>query len=220
MTESFEGQVGDTGLSYAREQLAGFAQVMTRANDKLILLEAALNRICREGADDQTALEGSYGYIPLEVSEFFDCLFDLEAALVKDSDYADPDLRHRRVDFVEAGCGPGRNAFLAQVTDRFEFRRVHGFDICAPMIDWGRQVLGMGDALFVADCATFDYSGYDVIYFYRPFSDMEAEAAFEDHLVSSMRSGAYVIGCGQVTLDDDRRLLRKDELGRVFKKLR
>ncbi len=166
---------GDFALQNTIRDLQQVTTVLPRIQDKLKILEAALCRVSVGEIDEGEVPEISYGYIPLGLGEFFDCLFDLEAALIADSDFKDADLPHRRVDFVEAGCGSGRNVFLAAATDRFEFGKVHGFDLSKPLIEHGQRIFGMARDLFVADCMEFDFSPYDVVYFYRPFLNEEAQ---------------------------------------------
>lgn len=218
--EEMERLRNDFAIDTAVEDLARVAALLPRLQDKLKILEAALAQITTAGLEEAQAPAESFPYIPLDLADFFDCMFDLEAALAADPDYADPDLRHRRVDLVEAGCGPGRNLFLLGATDRFEFRRLEGFDHAPELIDQGRRVFGLGERIYGGDCNSFDYAPWDVVYFYRPFSDPDAQNDFEQYLVGKMRSGAYVIGCGHVGLDRDRRLLEKCGKGRIFKKLR
>jgi hypothetical protein len=210
---------GDFALDHAVGDLGKIAAMLPRIQDKLKILEAALSQVASSGVDEGELPEQSYGYIPLDLNELFDCLFDLETALKADSDYKDPDLVHHRVDFVEAGCGSGRNIFLIGATDRFEIGKLHGFDLSKPLVDHGRLVFGLGENIIMADCMEFDFAPYDVVYFYRPFSSPEKQEAFEDRLVTQMKPGAYVIGCGNLTFSDDRRLLAKCNYGRIFKKL-
>lgn len=218
--EDLDRLTGDPSLDYSVESLQQVMQSLPRVQEKLKILEAALTSVAIAGADDEGLPDSSYSYIPLDLSEFFDAMYDLEAALAKDSDYADPDVKHRRVDFIEAGCGPGRNLCVLRATNRFELRKVQGIDLSGPMIEHGRRIFGLGDDIWTDDCMTFDFSGFDVIYFYRPIADVELEEKFESRLVENMRPGSYVIGCGNLSLGDDRRLLAKCDGNRVFKKLR
>ena len=217
--EEIDRLTGDFALQRAIEETNEISKVLPQIQDKLKILEAAMTYISVGETEQGDVPEESYGYIPLDLGHYFECLFDLETALVNDKDYRDPDLRHRRVSFVEAGCGSGRNVFLLKVTDRFEFGTVQGFDLSKPLIDHGRRVFGLGKDICTRDCMKFDYAPFDVIYFYRPFSDHDKEMAFEDQLVKSMKKGAYIIGCGNLSLSDDRRLLEKCDNGRIYKKL-
>jgi SAM-dependent methyltransferase len=217
--EEFKRLNCDFAIDHALGDLGKIAAVLPRIQDKLKILASALTQVASNGVDEGEVPEHSYGYIPLDLNELFDCLFDLEAALKADSDYKDPDLVHRRVDFVEAGCGSGRNIFLIGATDRFETGKLHGFDRCEPLIEHGRRVFGLGQNIFPADCLEFDFASYDVVFFYRPFSTADKQEAFENRLVGQLKPGAYVIGCGNLTFPDDRRLLAKCDHGRVFKKL-
>jgi SAM-dependent methyltransferase len=218
--EELSRLIGDPTIDYSMESLEQVTRSLPRIQEKLKILEAALTSVAMVGADDAGLPDTSYSYIPLDLTEFFDAMYDLEAALAEDPDYSDPDVRHRRVDFIEAGCGPGRNLSLLRATDRFELRKIHGIDLSDPMITHGRRIFGLGEDIWTADCLTFDYAPYDVIYFYRPIADIELQKTFEDYLVRNMRSGAYVIGCGNLGLAEDRRLLAKCDGNRVYKKLR
>ncbi|MCF6234298.1 MAG: hypothetical protein L3J36_14535 [Rhodobacteraceae bacterium] len=218
--EVIDNMVGDANLVSTQSNLKEMIAFVPQIQDKLKIMEAALNQISVGKVEEGDVPESSFGYIPIDLGDFFDSLFDLEAALIADSEFKDADLAHRRVDLVEVGCGSGRNVFLATATDRFEFGKVHGFDLSAPLIEHGRQIFAKGKDLFVADCMEFDYAPYDVVYFYRPFSDEAAQQRFEDRLVDNLSPGAYVIGCGNLSFPDDRRLLAKCENGRLFKKLR
>lgn len=218
--EEMETLIGDMALKSARDDLIDAALAMTRAHEKLKIMEAALTQLSTADQDIETVPEESYSYIALDLSDFFEALYDLETALKADTDYSDADLIHRRVSFLEIGCGSGRNLYLLGATDRFEIGRMHGFDISQQLIDHGRKVFGFGDQIEVGDCLTYDYSDFDVIYFYRPFSDLAVEEKFEKALVKSMKPGAYVIGCSNLTYSDDRRLLSKCENDRIYKKLR
>ena len=149
---------GDFALDHAVGDLGKIAAMLPRIQDKLKILEAALSQVASSGVDEGELPEQSYGYIPLDLNELFDCLFDLETALKADSDYKDPDLVHHRVDFVEAGCGSGRNIFLIGATDRFEFGKLHGFDLSKPLVDHGRLVFGLGENIIMADCMKFDFA--------------------------------------------------------------
>ena len=211
---------GDFELEHALAGLTKLTESIPRVQDKLRILEAALSQVATGDVSEGDVPEVSYGYIPLDLAEFFEAIFDLEKALSTDPDYKDNDIRHRRVDFVEAGCGSARNLYLLGVTDRFEFGKLHGFDLSEPLIEHGRNVFGLGDTIFTGDCNTFDFSPYDVIYFYRPFSDSDAQRAFENKLVDQLKPGAYIIGCGHLSFDEDRRLISKCEQNRLFKKLR
>ncbi|WP_176473826.1 class I SAM-dependent methyltransferase [Actibacterium ureilyticum] len=218
--DEMDSLTGDMALKSARDDLIDAALAMTRAHEKLKILEAALTQLSTAEQSIESVPEESYSYIALDLGDFFDALYDLEGALKADADYRDADLAHRRYSFLEIGCGSGRNLFLLGATDRFEVGQMRGFDISPELIEHGRKVFGFTDQIGVGDCKSFDYGDFDVVYFYRPFSDMAAEEAFEDYLVRGMKPGAYVIGCSNLTFADDRRLISKCENDRIFKKLR
>ena len=206
-------------ITEVAEQANELAASIPQMLEKITLLQAAVNSIANVGLDESDTPETSHGYIPLDLGEFFASLFALERVLINDVDYRHAELRHRPCTFLEVGCGPGRITHLLGCTDRFNFEKIHGFDISEEMIKAGRERYGLGSDLFVADCLTFDYSGYDVVYFYRPLSDEDAETAFETRLIETLKPGALIMGAGQVSLDDNRKVVPKDEQHSIYKVL-
>jgi len=209
----------DHRLLESIDNLERTTKYMRQIGDVGMILQTALDKIGQQEAESVTPSSGGYGYVPLEMSELFELMFLLEEVLSDDADYKHADLPHRPLKFVEVGCGIGRNVHLLSCTNRFHLEKVDGFDIVEDYINIGHKHFGADLSLFVDDCMTFDYSGYDVIYFYRPLQDERLEMRFEDYLVSSMKSGAYIVGCFNAKLEKSRRLIRKDDGGRIWKRV-
>lgn len=206
-------------LNEVSEQVSELATSVPQLLEKITLLQAAVNDFASNGLEEGDIPEQSHGYIPLDLGEFFASLFALEQVLMLDVDYRHAELRHRPCTFLEVGCGRGRLVHLLSCTDRFNFDKIHGFDISEPMIKSGQARYGLGNNLFVQDCMTFDYSGYDVVFFYRPLSDDDAQTAFETRLVETLKPGALILGAGEVSLEDNRKVVAKDEHNSIFKRL-
>jgi hypothetical protein len=113
----------------------------------------------------------------------------------------------------------GRNVYLLQATTRFHFDKIVGFDVVEAYVAAGQKYFGLGPNLFVADCLSFDYGGYDIIYFYRPFVDDEKQKLFETRLIETSKVGAYIIGSVSEFLDESRRLIRKDDGRKIWKRV-
>lgn len=209
----------DEGLDEALAELDQARGRLGTLRDRLFMLQAAYDEIALRGTEGVVAAPGAHGYVPVSLNLLFDGLFALERFLAEDADYAHPELAHRPLRFVEAGCGTGRIVHLLHATDRFAFLDIHGFDLSESMIAAGRERFGLGENIFVADCLGFDYSSYDVIFFYRPIEDEALEIAFEDRIVRQMRRGAYLLCFGARTYHKDRRLLERDGRYGIYKRL-
>ena len=66
---------------------------------------------------------------------------------------------------------------------------------------------------------TFDYGGFDLIFFYRPFSDDKLEVKFENHLIDSAKTGAVIIAMSNERFSKSRKVAEIGEAGTIFKKL-
>jgi hypothetical protein len=215
----FEDIADDYSLQLAIENVSDLVRQVRRLQDKVKILQTAITKVGCQEVDGVEPDAAAYRYIPLSLDEFFDTLFDLEGHLSQDPDYRHADLPYRPCSFVEVGCGVGRNIFLLSATTRFHFDKILGFDIVEAYVAAGQKYFGLGSNVFVADCLSFDYGGYDIIYFYRPFTDDEKQKSFETHLIESSKAGAYIIGCGSEILDESRRLIRKDDGRRIWKRV-
>lgn len=215
----FEDIMQDHSLLQTLEGLQQAIKHVTQLRDKLTIMQAALDAIGMEDADMIPPSQGGFAYIPIEMNEFFEVLFTLEEILSSDADYTHTDLPHRPLTFVEVGCGIGRNVHVLSATNRFHYEKIDGFDVVEQYIDIGKKHFGSDLSIFVEDCMDFDYSGYDVIYFYRPLQDERMQKRFENYLIKTMKTGAYIIGCFNVNLEKSRRLIRKDDAGRIWKKV-
>jgi SAM-dependent methyltransferase len=138
--------------------------------------------------------QDSHSYIALDAARFLDMLMDLDGFLTGDPDYAVASGRYRPVSFLEVGCGQGRNMVLAQNARVLMIERIRGFDIDSGMVAGGREAFGFGHDIYVADALEVDYGGHDVIYAFRPFSNMEVQARLEERISSTMSVGAYYLG--------------------------
>lgn len=215
----FEEIMQDDHLSDALEHAQSLATNLPKALDKNKLYKAAIDHFAQLDLNDSDVPEGSYGYVPVDLDDFLNAILELENILSADVDYKHSELRHRPCSFLEVGCGTGRNVHLLGRTDRFVFDCVHGFDLSERMIETGRQRYGLSRDIFVQDCLDFDYGGYDVVFFYCPISDNEIEKRFEERLVDTLKSGAFIVAFGDESLDENRKLIPKGDSRRIYKKM-
>jgi len=215
----FEDIPDDYQTQYALDNLADLSRHVRRLRDKIKILQTAISKIGCADVESVETEAGAYHYIPLHLDEFFESIFELEGHLAQDPDYRHTDLPYRPCSFIEVGCGVGRNVYLLGATTRFHFDKIVGFDVVEAYVAAGQKHFGLGSNLFVADCLTFDYGGYDIIYFYRPFIEKEKQKVFESRLIESAKVGAYIVGCGSELLDESRRLIRKGEGCRIWKRV-
>lgn len=217
--ERFDDISDDIALSRTLEDITGLTSVLTATHEKNKILRAALNQIGVSHIDGVETRKGAYSYIPLDLDEFFDMMFLLETRLSEDPDYRHTDKPHRPVSFLEVGCGHGRNLHLLRATDRFCMEKIVGFDIVPEYVEAGRTFFELGDDIFKDDALTFDYGGFDVVYYYRPFSDEKLQRKFEKRVISTVKRGAYIVASLSDSLDRARELVQKDERGRIWKRL-
>ncbi len=217
--DRFEDLTEDYALHRALDDVGTLVDNVRLASEKNRILQAALSQIAMDEVSEAESADGSYGYIPLDLNQFFDLLFALEKHLAEDPDYRHTDKPHRPCSFLEVGCGPGRNLHVLHATDRFTFDKISGFDIVQEYIAAGRKYFGLGEDIFQDDALKFDYGGYDIIYYYRPFHEDKLQAKFEKRLISTMKRGAYLLASLDVTLSKSRRLVAKDDLLGIWKRL-
>ncbi len=137
--------------------------------------------------------EESHEYIPIGVPYYLDMLCRLDGMLTLDPDYSDAEKRYRPVSFLEVGAGSGRNMMLAKSSEILLCNSVHGFDINPDQIAEGEQMFDLKGSLEVADALDFDYGGYDVIFSYRPFSDLSMQEKLEARMADTMLPSTYFV---------------------------
>ena len=162
----------------------------------------------------------STSYIPLPVDEYLTLLIALNRLLMADADYAVPDAPYRPVSFLEVGCGHGRLMFLTKQSGLLRCSSIEGFDFNPQLVSLGREALMLGDAIVEGEAMTFNYSGHDVIYSFRPFRDNEMQADFEARLVRQMQPSAYLISPSALDLARHPELRRMSDHLPIWKKAR
>jgi SAM-dependent methyltransferase len=178
----------DPDVTVALEQLAFGQAGMEHVVRKYAAVTRAYEAIDATWPVNASVPDGSFGYVALSASGFLDLMFELQDVLALDPEFRSEGA-HTPISLLDAGCGTGRNLHLIEASGAFERVDAHGIDIVGAYIEHGRLIYQLGDRIAQGDCMALDYSGYDVVYFYRPFADDEAQAAFEAHLIESLRQG-------------------------------
>jgi SAM-dependent methyltransferase len=217
--DRFEDLTEDFALHRALDDVGAMVESVRQASEKNRILQAALSQIGMDDFASAESADGSYGYIPLDLNQFFELMFALEKHLADDPDYRHTDKPHRPCSFLEVGCGPGRNLHILRATDRFTFDKISGFDIVPEYVAAGRKFFGLEEDIFQEDALKFDYGGYDIIYYYRPFFEDKLQEKFEKRLISTMKRGAYILASLDVTLAKSRQLVAKDSVLGIWKRL-
>ncbi|MEP5731623.1 MAG: class I SAM-dependent methyltransferase [Sulfitobacter sp.] len=210
-------------LSYEDEQfiedLDGIKKRYFEMARKCEIYEAALQAHDGWAVPETDGVDGSFQYIPYDLSGFAAVLIKL-ADLLPD----DPDFRHSRqpirpLSFCEVGCGIGRNLNIVKNQEILPVAKAVGFDIVPEYIETAQRLYDLGEDVFVHDAMAFDYGGFDLVFFYRPFSDDKLEAKFENHLIDSVKSGAVIIGMNTERMDKSRKVRMLEDFSDCYKKL-
>lgn len=121
----------------------------------------------------------------------------------------------RKTSFIDVGCGIGDKLLFSRyvgyephglevdpyllrvMTERLSPRVVESDRYVAPPATRARR--GGPLTLYPKDARDFDYSGFDVVFFYRPFKDVPLETILENRIWDTVKEGAFVIACAART---------------------
>lgn len=179
----------DDALSVAQVELAD-------AHRCKAALARSLNALLPHKPTETQFLEqhtGSFGYIPVDTTLFFETLIALDRQLTLDPDYAETTRRYRPVRFLDVGCGTGRNLALLKTSRLLEIQSLAGFDIDETRLCEGRDMFDLGDEIGPGDALTYDYAPFDVIFSFRPFRDPDMLENYENRMVATMSDTAYLV---------------------------
>lgn len=142
-------------------------------------LEAAF---LRGTADDSPV----FSFIPFPCGPFVDML--IEAATFFKFD--------KSKKFLDVGCGPGTKLLLAK-----GYFDVYGIDINQHFVGIANS-FGLPNAV-IANALYYDYSAYDLVYYYRPFKDLSLLQGMEERIYSQLRVGTLLAPMHSVIKWDD-----------------
>lgn len=187
--------------------------------EKCRLYETALSAPDKWAVPSIDEGEGRYAYIPIFMDSFVEMLVELDRVLADDPDFRHSNSRYRPFSVIEIGCGIGRNLNVLKHQELLPVAKAVGFDVVPDYIKVAQQLYGFGEEVFVGDCMEQDYSGFDVMFFYRPFSDDDMETAFEKYLLSSAKTGSIIVGASSVWLENSRETMPLGDSSQIYKKL-
>lgn len=110
--------------------------------------------------------------------------------------------RSKRLKFLDVGCGVGEKVYLASLFGLNSF----GLELRKELVDEGVELfksMGHGiihwsenpvtDCFIHADALTYDYSNFDILYFYCPLVDHTLQKKLELQIANTAKKGAIVI---------------------------
>lgn len=202
------------GLS---EQLAEELAVSEALESFIARLEKKERSLSAEATPSES---GRYSYVPLSRPVFMRILFAVKRLLGADFERRVP-CAHcfsevtLRKSFLDVGCGLADKVILANHAG-FE---AHGLEVDPYLLetiqarhaflecrtDRYRRPTGPAAlsnevmTLYPADALRFRYGEFDVVYFYRPFSDLKKQAQLERRIFRQVKPGALVVALSGVT---------------------
>lgn len=131
-------------------------------------------------------------------------------------DFLEKENREGSRKFIDIGCGIGNILLLAEMMD-FE---VFGIEKDTASLSIARELVG-DDCVRQEDIWSFEaIREYDVVYYFRPFSEKSRQLKFEQHIEDSIKPGAILIANRKMSdrIDTDPRFLRLDPAWPVWLK--
>lgn len=180
---------------------------MNVINEKLVRSLHTLFEKASERANDQigetpddrrtrVAKDGGYKCIHLNSASFFDTMMEMMG------NCNITDTKASKMTFVDVGCGVGEKVFFAETLGFNSF----GLELRKPLIDSAKRLfrnLGLdtldfhsdtnAPRLIQGDALEYDYSRFDVIYFYCPLHDTKLQAKLEERIAQTVKLGAIVV---------------------------
>ncbi len=96
----------------------------------------------------------------------------------------------RKPTFLDVGCGPGTKMDIAEQL----------FGLCSYGIEIDKEMAEIAARKYPLRAVQGDaleyegYAGYDIIWLYRPFRDIDKERELESRIISAMKPGAILAG--------------------------
>jgi SAM-dependent methyltransferase len=195
------------------------------------IYERAFNHVRTKDQVEEKRKKGEYPYIPLNLNTFITQVETVKLLLDLDG--------NRDRTFIDIGCGMGTKLFVAHklfhsyspakfsitgidITKQY-VKAVE--DILAAQVDpfYGSSRSNLGNiSVHVADGRTFDYSPFNIIYFYCPMLEREQEFKLERQIMRTAQKGAYVLANNNQTQYEDWTKAGFKQVGsyHIFKKVK
>lgn len=129
---------------------------------------------------------------------------------------SDGPIQNKKYNFLDVGCGIGNVLLIAEQLN-FD---VYGLEKDRYPAQVASRLIGE-DKIFQKDIWTYhDYGEYDVIYYFRPFSDRGPQKKFEKLIEDQMKAGAILIANHKNSDDigNDKRFKKLDSHLPIWKK--
>ena len=166
---------------------------------------------------------GSYYFIPNSSYRVIRDFIKIKRELRKSEHWRNKYYKEGGVSFLDAGCGIGNILVLA--LNSCLCQKATGLEYFPETLKLGRKFLKTYYS-YISENATIKkadilkykkYGDYDIIYFYRPFSDTEKERLFEKRIRDQMKVGSILIPYGNDTIFTQRdNRFKKTGLGSYF----
>jgi SAM-dependent methyltransferase len=125
---------------------------------------------------------GEYRFVPLSYSHFYDQIVKVKELISKAPTTKLPS-------FIDVGSGIGTKLLFASKIMRCSLT---GIEITRKYIEIAKKIVPQAK-LIHKDALRFDYSAFDIIYFYRPLCDAKKQRELENRIVNTAKSGAYIL---------------------------
>lgn len=140
------------------------------------------SREAAQATQNDTSCE--YPFVAMDTRQVFSQLQCARHYLEKSGRFAEG-----KTTFLDIGCGIGN---ILLVAEQFGFD-VYGIEKDPYSFQIAAELIGP-EKVTQADIRTYDrYGRFDVIYYFRPFSDHEPQARFEKLIEEQMQGGAMLI---------------------------
>lgn len=119
--------------------------------------------------------------------------------------------------FIDIGCGIGNIMLLAEMMEC----EVFGIEKDVASYSIARQLVGE-ECVSQEDIWQYSHIGkFDIVYYFRPFSEKTLQLQFESHVEQEMRPGAILIANRRMGfgIEEDTRFLRLDPEWPVWQKI-
>jgi hypothetical protein len=120
--------------------------------------------------------EIKYNYIPYEIKVFLNILSDIYETT--------KDMKNPK--FIDIGCGIGTKVLIA--SNLFD---AYGIDCNQNLIDISK-IIGCKNTS-CCDIFDYDFSQFDILFYYRPFYDDKIYETFENKIYTETKVGSIII---------------------------
>lgn len=159
----------------------------------------------------QNDTANEYPFVPMDTRQLFDQLYLVLCYLQKNKPEKEP------YTFIDIGCGIGNVMLFAEQMD-FD---VYGFEKDEYPCNIAKKMLGT-DRVSQDDLWNYDqYERFNVIYYFRPLANGEAQRKFEKMIEDRLQPGGILIANRKMSdeIESDKRFTRLHDTMPVWRKI-